>query len=111
MIKDAFIDITELDIELKNMQQMAEILTIHFPLLSQKIAYIFSKIKECKTIQDAEDYFEFLETIKNGLACLLYKYDIGMPDRLARFVHDFDNLEPIYREYYFKKITSNEYLF
>jgi hypothetical protein len=111
MINDPFINLKELEIEFKNMHQTAETLIIHFPLLSQKIAYIFSKIKECKTMEEAENYFEFLETIKTGLACLLYKYHIGMPARLDRFVHDFDNLEPIYKEYYFKKITSGEYLF
>lgn len=110
-MNDPFIDIKELDAELKNMQQVAETLDIHFPLLSQKIAYIFSKIKQCKTMKDAEYYFEFLEKIKTCLACLLYKYNIGIPERLIRFVEDFDNLEPIYKEYYFKKIISGEYDF
>jgi hypothetical protein len=111
MINDPFINTKELGTELSNMRQIAEKLKMQFPLLSQKVAYIFSKIKECKTIQEAENYFEFLEIIKNGLASLLYEYHIGMPDRLIRFVQDFDTLEPIYKEYYFKKITSGEYSF
>ena len=111
MINDPFIDINELDSELKDMQKIAETLDTHFPLLSQKIAYIFAKIKECKTFKESQNYFEFLEIIKTGLACLLYKYNIGLPDHLLRFTRDFDNLEPIYQEYYFKKITSGEYKF
>jgi len=111
MINDPFINIQEIEIELNNLREIAEKLDTQFPLLSQKIAYIFTKIKECKTIQEAENYFEFLEIIKNGLASLLYEYHIGMPDRLIRFVQDFDTLEPIYKEYYFKKITSGEYAF
>lgn len=111
MLNDPFIDINELDIELRNMEQMAKALDTYFPSLNQKLVYIFSKIKECKTIQDAQGYFEVLEIIKTGLACLLYKYNIGIPDRLIRFVQDFDNLEPVYKEYYFKKIISGEYLF
>ena len=111
MLKDKFIDLQELKIELHDMCQLASNLNTHFPLLSQKLAYIFSKIKECQTIQEADSYFEFLETIKDGLASLLYEYHIGMPDRLIRFVHDFDTLEPIYKEYYFKKIISGEYSF
>ncbi len=111
MINDAFINTQEIEIELNNMRQLVENLNIYFPLLSQKIAYIFSKIKECKTFQEADEYFELLDKIQGELACLLYKYDIGMPGRLGRFVHDFDNLEPTYREYYFKKITSGEYAF
>lgn len=111
MINDRFINNEELNIELKNMEQFAKNLDMHFPLLSQKISYIFSKIKECKTMQEAENYFEFLEIIRTGLACLYYKYNIGLPDRLAKFIYDFDNLEPMHREYYFKKITSGEHSF
>jgi hypothetical protein len=75
------------------------------------VAYIFSKIKECKNIEEANDYFDILIKIQEELSCLLYKYNIGMPARLDRFVHDFDNLELVYRECYFKKITSEEYSF
>lgn len=111
MINDPFINIQEIEIELSNMRQIAEKLEIQLPLLSQKIGYIFTKIKECKTMAEANDYFDILDKIQDELSCLLYKYDIGMPGRLARFVHDFDNLEPIYRENYFKKIISAEYSF
>ena len=55
--------------------------------------------------------FTYLDIIQGDLACLSYQYNIGLPDRLMRFVHDFDNLEPTYREYYFKKIISGEYSF
>lgn len=70
MVNDPFINVTELNIELKNMQQMAESLNIHFPLLSQKIAYIFSRVEACKTIQDADEYFDLLNNIQGGLACI-----------------------------------------
>ena len=49
MINDIFINIKELDIELKNMQKTAESFEIKFSLLSQTIAYIFDKIKTCQT--------------------------------------------------------------
>jgi hypothetical protein len=51
-----------------------------------------------------------LDKIQSALACLLYKYDIGMPDRLMRFVQDFDNFAET-KEYYFEKILSGEYSF
>jgi|SRR4030095_1151362 len=110
MINDIFIDQQELETDLKNMQQMAETLDIHFPLISQKVAHIFSKIKKYKTMQEAKNYFELLKIIQTTLSCLLYKYGIGMPDRLIRFVQDFDNFEEA-KEYYFKKIISGEYSF
>lgn len=111
MINDMFINVQELENELKDMQQIGETLNIKFSLLSQQINYIFSKIETCKILEDADEYFELLDKIQGELACLLYQYDIGMPGCLTRFVHDFDNLEPIYREHYFKKIISGEYSF
>ena len=63
MINDIFINMQELETELKDMQQIAETLIMQFPLLSQKVTYIFSKIKNCKTLQDAADYFEMLDKI------------------------------------------------
>lgn len=110
MINDVFINTQEIKDELDNMQQMAEIFRTKFSLLSQNINYIFSKIKDCKTIQDANKYFELLEKIQGTLARLLYEYKIGMPDRLIRFVQDFDNFEEV-KEYYFKKIILGEYAF
>lgn len=110
-INDLFINTQEIEIELSNLHQIAEQLDIQLPLLSQKVAYIFTKIKECKTMIEANDYFDVLDRIQEKLSCLVYKYNIGMPSRLNRFVHDFDNLEPIYKEHYFKKIISGEYSF
>ncbi len=110
MINDVFINMQELETELKDMQQIADTLNIHFPLLSQKVTYIFSKIKNCETLQEASNYFEMLDKIQSGLACLLYKYDIGMPDRLIRFVQDFDNFEEAKKQY-FTRIKSGEYSF
>jgi hypothetical protein len=110
MINDPFINIQEIEAELNSLCQIAEKLEIHLPLLSQKIAYIFTKIKDCKTIEEANDYFDILDKIQEQLACLVYKYDIGMPAGLDRFVHDFDNFEQA-KKHYFPKIKSGEYSF
>jgi 5'-deoxynucleotidase YfbR-like HD superfamily hydrolase len=111
MTPDIFINIQETENELKQMLKIAETFETKFSLISQQVAYIFSKIEECETLENAAFYFECLDKIKTGLTCLLYKYNIGMPERLIRFVQYFDNLEPMNKEYYFKKITSGEYLF
>ncbi|HSC25230.1 MAG TPA: hypothetical protein VLB80_03390 [Candidatus Babeliales bacterium] len=96
--------------ELSSLRQIAEKLEMSLPLLSQKIAYIFTRIKECKTMTEANDYFEILDIIQETLACLVYKYNIGIPVCLDRFVHDFDNFEEA-KKYYFPKIKSGEYSF
>lgn len=111
MINDIFINEQEIESELKDMQQAGESFQRQFSLLSQKVAYIFSKIETSKTFEEANNYFEVLDIIQVGLTCLLYKYNIGLSDRLLRFTHDFNNLEPIYRKRYFEKITSGEYSF
>ena len=111
MLNDIFINQQEIENELENMKEVAENFNTQFSLLSQKAAYIFSKIETSKTFEEANKYFEVLDIMQAGLACLLYKYNIGLPDRLLRFTHDFDNLEPIYRKRYFEKITSREYFF
>lgn len=109
MINDNFINEQELKNKLKDMQQAGEYFQREFSLLSQQVAYIFSKIETCKTFEEADNYFEILDKIQAQLARLLYVYHIGMPDRLLRFTQDFDNLEPTYRKHYFKKITSGEF--
>lgn len=111
VINDIFINEQELENELQNMQQAGECFQRQFSLLSQQVAYIFTKIETCKTSEEANNYFEILSKIQEQLARLLYVYHIGMPDRLLRFVRDFDNLEPIYRKHYFEKIASKEYSF
>ncbi len=110
MANDPFINTQEIANKLNDLRQIAEKLEANLPPLSQTIAYVFTKIKECKTIAEANDYFEILDIIQQTLACLAYKYNIGMPARLDRFIHDFDNFEEV-KEYYFPKIKNGDYSF
>jgi hypothetical protein len=100
----------EIESELKSMLEIAENFNIKFALMSQQVAHIFSQLKNCKTFEDADYYFQYLDIIQGGLACLSYQYNIGLPERLMRFVHDFDNFEEA-KKYYFPKIKNGEYLF
>lgn len=111
MFNDIFIDQQEIENELQDMKLKSEDLNMQLGLISQKIAYIFAQIEKCKTFQDADSYFEILDKIQESLSCLLYKYNIGLPDRLLRFTRDFDNLEPIYRKKHFERIVSHQYSF
>jgi hypothetical protein len=85
-------------------------LALKLSLLDQKIKYIFSKIKSCEKIDFAVDYFDLLDRTQTVLAKLVFEHEIGIPERLRRFVRDFDNLEQD-RKYYFDKIKSGEYSF
>jgi len=110
LIKDSFINIQEIEIELKTMLEVAENFSIKFALMSQQVGYTFSQLKNCKTYEDADYYFQYLDIIQGNLARLSYQYNIGLPERLMRFVHDFDNFEEA-KKYYFPKIKRGEYSF
>ena len=51
-------------------------------LITQYIKHIFSKIKDCKTIEEAATYFSLLDRMQSVLAELVYKHEIGIPERL-----------------------------
>lgn len=110
MIKDSFICTEEIINETKEIEKEGSNLALKLSLLSQKIKYIFSKIKSLPSLESAEDYFNLLEKIQEVLASLVFKHDIGLPDRLHKFVQDFDNLDH-YKDYLFNQIKSGKYFF
>ena len=109
-MKDIFINAQEISIELQTLEQEGASLALKISLLDQKIKYIFTLIKECEDQNLINEYFLFLDTIQTSLGKLRYKYMIGLPDRLARFIHDFDNLE-MDKDFYLKKIKDGDYSF
>jgi len=110
LLENIFLNRDEIETELNNMQEILHSFESKFSLLSQKIAYIFDEIKTCNTLEEAHIFFETLDKIHIGLACLLFKYQIKIPYRLERFTKDFDNLEEA-KYIYFEKIKNGEYKF
>ncbi len=110
MIKNSFICPEKIEIEIKEIEHEGTNLALKLSLLSQNIKYIFSKIESSPSIELANEYFDLLEKIQRVLSSLIFKHEIGIPDRLYRFVQDFDNLDH-YKDYYFKKIKSGKYSF
>jgi hypothetical protein len=106
-MKNVFIDSQEIYKELHTLEQEGANFALKLSLLAQKIKYIFIQINECSDQADIDYYFLVLDSIQTTLGKLSNKYEIGLPDRLARFVHDFDNLE-MDKDYYQKKIKRNE---
>ena len=64
----------------------------------------------CNTLQDAQGYFEVLDKIQTGLACICFTYKAALPYKLERFVRDFDNFEEA-KYIYFDQIKTGEYKF
>jgi hypothetical protein len=110
LIKDTFICPKKIEIEMKEIENESASLALKLSLLSQSIKYIFSKIKLSPSIELANEYFDLLEKIQRILSTLIFKHEIGISDRLYRFVQDFDNLDH-YKNYYFKEIKNGKYFF
>lgn len=95
---------------LQNIEEMGASLAQQLALLEQTIVYIFSQIKHCDNKQSAQGYFECLDKIQLELSRLVCKENIGISQRLHRFMKDFDNFEEA-KEYYFEKIKNGSYVF
>jgi hypothetical protein len=110
LISDPFIHPTNIKEDLRDITKLAEELVLKLSLLNQDVRYIFSKIRDCESLDAARGYFDLLEQIECVLAGLVFTNDIGIPVRLRRFISDFDNFEEA-KGYYFEKIKSGEYTF
>ena len=109
-MKDKFISAVEIKEELKEIESQGMNLARNLSLLAQKIKYLLEKIKACEALYSAQEYFDLLDDIQSVLAGLVFKEEIGIPDRLRKFVTDFDNLEHV-KEAIFSEIKSGEYRF
>ena len=107
---DIFISHHELKKDLGEIEKIGQTLAQRLALLEQNMKYIFSRIKLCVTFEQAQVYFEILDDIQSTLALLVHRENIGIPDRLWRFMTDFDNFEEA-KNYYFERIKNGEYAF
>src|SRR5580704_259072 len=110
MINDLFISAQKIEQELNDITRTGTEFASKLLVLDQKVKYIFSKIKTCKTMKEADKYFELLDHIQGSLVTLISEQDIGIPGRLWKFTTDFDNFEEA-KVYYFDKIKTGEYTF
>ena len=112
MAIDTFIEQKELQKKLKTIENTGEDLSRELQLLLQYIKHIVSQIKYYKHQEDAKDYFDILQDIHYTLSVLYFKEEIGLPDKLRKFVHAFERLDDEeHRDYYFNMIKRGEYLF
>jgi len=100
----------EIERDLEQLNQAGDVLKQRLDALTQFIQYMFNLIRDSKTRVEAESYFDVLDNIQQALADLVYKKEIGIPDRLWRFMNDFDNFQEA-KMFYFEKIKAGEYKF
>lgn len=99
-MNDKFISYYDINREMGQIEEIGSALAQRLASLERNIVYMFSQIKACENKDDAAWIFECLDKIQSSLALIVYKEDIGIPDRLHRFMKDFDNFEQA-KEYYF----------
>lgn len=109
-MKNIYISTGDIEKHLEQIKKMGFDLSQKLALLSQEIASVFSQIQSCKNIELAHEYFDILDKIQITLALLVHQNDIGIPDKLWKFMSDFDNFEGV-KEHYFEKIKNGEYKF
>lgn len=109
-MKTKFISSKEIKQELKQMEEISALLSLKLSLLTQNITHIFSEIKSCEDINTINEYFGILDKIQSTLALLAHQENIGLSDRLWRFMNDFDNFDGV-KDYYLIKIKAGEYFF
>lgn len=116
-MEDLFISEQGIENELEEIKNQEKILVdkilLFFKsieLFESHIEVIFFKIKQCKNIESAGNYFGLLDKIQAVLAKATLKNGIKICSRFDKFIYDFDNIE-FYKKYYFEKIIKGEYHF
>jgi hypothetical protein len=104
------VNLNEVQKDLQQLEEAANLLNEKLRILSQIIKYTFDMIKTCESVDSAQKYFDVLDIIQSSLASLVHNQDINMPERLWRFMRDFDNFEEA-KLFYFEKIKNGEYVF
>lgn len=99
-----------LDSELKQIEDAGMNLALQLSFLHQTILEIFAHIRVGETEQAIDTHFEMLDKIQATLALLVHREDIGIPDRLWRFMRDFDNFQEA-RVFLLPKIKDGTYTF
>ena len=95
---------------LNNLKDTGIIFARNLSIISRIILDLFNKIKPCKKIEEANQYFDQLDAIQSTLATLVHKEDIEIPSRLWKFMSDFDNFKEA-KHTYFPMIKEGKYMF
>lgn len=96
---------------LKNIEQEQEDFYFRkLPYLQQEVLYYMNRIKDCNTVDEAKEFLDHLQEIQETLEGLINKYEITLPYKLSRFVHEcyrLDDQGP--RNYLFDAIKYKNY--
>lgn len=110
-MKNTLINKVDIDLDLIQLEKLAENLSNRIQLIDQTTKYIFSKLTSCDQ-NEANAYFDILMDIQSVLSKIQNLYDINLPKTLKFFVNDFDRIDDMEtRLYILDKIQNSEYHF
>lgn len=96
---------------MQNLNSMTDIeIKKSFPEIINNVNKQINSIKSCQNIDEANQYFDTLQTLNDTITEIIFLKKIKVPDQLFKFFKDFDRIDDIrVREYMFKDIKSGEY--
>lgn len=87
-----------------------EIIETKIVLLIQEITSVLTRMRSCKSMDEANYYFNLLDQVYHVIAILIFKDEIELPDSLWKLYKDFDRIDdPWWREHMLIKITKENY--
>lgn len=91
-------------------ERIKKIIVPKLEVIEKEIKELLIAIKKCKTVQEAQDYFDLLQKLQEALASLFFKQKIIVSQGLEKFITDFDRIDDDWlRNYMFSAIKKNEY--
>lgn len=92
-------------------KRIKNIITPQLDLIEKEVGYLLSiSIKNCKTLEDAQEYFDVLQQIQEIVGGLFFSNEIEVSTSMEQFIRECDRLDdPWLRQHLFEKIQQGRY--
>lgn len=86
--------------------RIKNIIMPHLDLIEKEVGYLLSvSIKNCKTLEDAQQYFDVLQAIQEIIGGLFFSEEIEVSSKMEQFIRECDRLDdPWLRQHIFEKM-------
>lgn len=97
---------------LRDEEECTRIKSIIMPqldLIEKEVGYLLSiSIKNCKTLEDAQQYFDVLQQTQEIVGGLFFSGEIEVSTKMEQFIRECDRLDdPWLRQHIFEKIKQD----
>ena len=99
---------------LRNEEECQRVKNIIVPQLDriekEVVHSLTASIKNCKTLESAQEYFDVLQAIQEIVGGLFFSDEIEVSTRMEQFIRECDRLDdPWLRQHLFEKIKQGTY--